>query len=104
MFFCVLSKEVRDLWKEAMSCGRKKSTHNLKSTSAADKYRKPKGVGNADAPKSSQMTNITTSEVLTTEKDGPSNHYTNPSESIGAEIKIDEAKNGTYGDTQEIQV
>lgn len=113
VFFCVLNREVRDLWKEALSCGRYKSTHTLKNTSAADKYRKPKSDKNGDISKSMQTTATTlpsTSEILATtfsEKDGPSNHYENPK---GAEIEIDEAKCDedmretnevkTYGGTQ----
>lgn len=95
VFFCVLSKEVRDLWKETLRCGNYKSstTHELKNTSAAAKYRKPRSVSNGDAActKSVQITDTTittTSEVLAisfSEKD----HYKN---SVSTEGEIDEVK------------
>lgn len=70
LFFCVFSKEARELWKELLCCGRYKSTFlnpNLKfssSTAAADKYRKPKNgtsLGTSQfATKSTQDSSVTT--------------------------------------------
>lgn len=44
LFFCVFSKEARELWKETLSCGRYKSKFlnpNLRNNSTAVKFRKP---------------------------------------------------------------
>lgn len=70
LFFCVFSKEARELWKERLSCGRYKSAFlnpNLKfssSTAAADKYRRPKNGTSSDtsrfATKSTQDSSVTT--------------------------------------------
>lgn len=72
IFFCVFSKEARELWKETLSCGRYKSKFlnpHLQFTSsggAANKYRTPKN-GNSTSG-ASHYTSKSTAETVTTVK------------------------------------
>lgn len=109
VFFCVLSKEVRDLWKETLRCGHYKSTHELKNKSSADKYSKPKSASNTDATctKSVQITDMTITTASAISLSEKVDLSKNASEDVGMdEVKCEyRGEIEPYGDTpdQEVQ-